>query len=339
MSKALIQICCIVTFLLASAYSAVTTTHSAALNTVQNITTELDQDVGICQVYDGATCATYLKNQVVFVPPQFTIDMIEERLKAAYGVIKDSKDMNQNCRVFALPSLCYSILPICRNPEKTNYQYFAKKAAFELEQKKLLKKLKSTIANKRNTEVTTQKPESTTTDATTFAEQTIESLNRSARSFDVTVNAKTKYVHKTQHYVDYDETTSAEFHNFDKIKTKIAAYPPTKESENVKRICRNECELLENELCQKEYAIAKRHPTIGQMLPLEDCHNLPDTKDCSKLGITIDVDETETCYWENGSGYRGTIDRSASGKQCLPWALRMKEIANYPELAGQSYCR
>lgn len=117
-------------------------------------------------------------------------------------------------------------------------------------------------------------------------------------------------------------------------------YPPERSTSNLRRICRNECELLENELCQKEYAIAKRHPAIGQILPIEDCSSLPEeTNDCSSLGIAIDVDEQEDCYWENGSKYRGTIAVSKSGKRCLTWARLMKEIADYPELAGQNYCR
>uniref|UniRef100_A0A182S6I8 Uncharacterized protein n=1 Tax=Anopheles maculatus TaxID=74869 RepID=A0A182S6I8_9DIPT len=76
---------------------------------------------GVCQVYTGATCEHYLRNQTVFVTPDITMETLEERLKAAYGVIRESKDMNANCRVYALPSLCYSILPLCRTPELTNH--------------------------------------------------------------------------------------------------------------------------------------------------------------------------------------------------------------------------
>lgn len=47
--------------------------------------------LGICQIYNGETCAHFLRNQSVFVAPGLTIDDIEERLKAAYGVIKESK--------------------------------------------------------------------------------------------------------------------------------------------------------------------------------------------------------------------------------------------------------
>lgn len=46
---------------------------------------------GICQLYNGTTCEKFLRNQTVFVPPDLTMDNIEERLKAAYGVIKESK--------------------------------------------------------------------------------------------------------------------------------------------------------------------------------------------------------------------------------------------------------
>lgn len=45
----------------------------------------------LCQTYTGETCAGYLQNHTVFVAPELTMEVIEERLKAAYGVIKESK--------------------------------------------------------------------------------------------------------------------------------------------------------------------------------------------------------------------------------------------------------
>jgi receptor tyrosine kinase-like orphan receptor 1 len=47
---------------------------------------------------------------------------------------------------------------------------------------------------------------------------------------------------------------------------------------------------------------------------------------------------SETCYWENGNGYRGTKDRSSSGKPCLRWSRLMREL-QHTELAGHNFCR
>lgn len=230
-------------------------------------------------MYTGSTCDIYLKNQTVFVPPHITLDLLEERLKAAYGVIKESKDMNPNCRVYALPSLCYSILPICRTPDKTNHQYFANKANAEYIAKKSKPKTnpeKKSLRKMPTTTPTTTTAGSSTTEQREFEmEQQIpttigtntqfetvtlniehfltassvndQMLHRPRRSFDVTVDARTKFV-KNKHFI---ETIP------EKAAFRQTEYPPTRSSENLRRICRDDCELLENELCQKEYAIAK----------------------------------------------------------------------------------
>lgn len=61
-------------------------------------------------------------------------------------------------------------------------------------------------------------------------------------------------------------------------------------SRQPRRICRDDCEILENERCRMEYALAKRHPLIGQQLTLPECRDLPaigtsDSENCLKLGI------------------------------------------------------
>lgn len=313
--------------------------------------------------------------------------------------------MNPNCRGYALPSLCFSVLPICRTPEETNHQFFRNKAiameelrqrfteqtttpatttaelstvravdkkredgnsttGAKLKTNKTLHEKKNNVSRKIKTKkpLTTTQPvlsaESLFTVPTTvfsypnFTTEILQipvtvgetsEVDRQKRSFDVSIDAQTKFI-KSKHFVQDVENFA---YNNNVLQTSLAEteafkkhYPPTRKTERLRRICRNECELLENELCQKEYAIAKRHPAIGQVLPLEDCHDLPkNTKDCSSLGIAIEEDENERCYWENGAGYRGTVAISQSGKPCLTWARLMKEIANYPELAGQNYCR
>ncbi|XP_037894224.1 tyrosine-protein kinase transmembrane receptor Ror [Glossina fuscipes] len=262
--------------------------------------------VGICQIYNGTTCKKYLYDQSVFVPPNLSLNELEERLKAAYGVIKESKDMSPNCRIYALPSLCFSTLPLCRTPERTNLLYFANRAAHK----------------------ETKSRKNFTIDIRTDSENQI-SISRVKRFLEKATKER-KLVLKRKSAITYDDVFNIDV---------FSQYPPTRETENLRRICRDECELLENELCQKEYAIAKRHPVIGEKLPLEECSRLPQHSDCSSMGITIDLDPTQSCYWEDGSGYRGTMAQSQTGKICLRWSWLMKEISDYPELAGQNYCR
>ncbi|XP_046865864.1 tyrosine-protein kinase transmembrane receptor Ror isoform X2 [Drosophila willistoni] len=254
---------------------------------------EFQQSSGVCHLYNGTICHEFLNNAYVFISPNLTMVELEERLMAAYRVIKDSKDMNSNCRTYALPSLCFSSLPICRTPERTNLLYFAK-VAMKNDQFK-------------NTSFAMIRPRRFTT--------------KDSKNINMFLKRKSTI-------------TQGDIFNSDISSN----YPPTKESENLKRICREECELLENELCQKEYAIAKRHPVIG-VVGVEDCQKLPQHKDCLSLGITIDVDENKNCFWEDGSSYRGVTNISQSGKPCLRWSWLMKEISDFPELIGQNYCR
>lgn len=70
----------------------------------------------------------------------------------------------------------------------------------------------------------------------------------------------------------------------------------------LRRICREECEMLENELCRKEYAIAKRHPLIGHQVPLVECSDLPlegttEARDCLTLGLSVTNNVQESMYF------------------------------------------
>ena len=56
------------------------------------------------------------------------------------------------------------------------------------------------------------------------------------------------------------------------------------------QICRDECEVLEYQLCQKELAIARSQPMISHQLVLPDCKELPvigsaDNYNCVRLGM------------------------------------------------------
>ncbi|CAH2234411.1 jg21215 [Pararge aegeria aegeria] len=110
----------------------------------------------------------------------------------------------------------------------------------------------------------------------------------------------------------------------------------------LRRVCKQDCEILENELCQTEYAIAKRHPHIGKQLTLEECQDLPeDDPDCLKIGLGTLMVSDDECYWEDGSGYLGRVNVSSNGMPCIEWSKQLYvKVSDYPELTGRhSYCR
>uniref|UniRef100_A0A0A9Z5Y9 Tyrosine-protein kinase receptor n=2 Tax=Lygus hesperus TaxID=30085 RepID=A0A0A9Z5Y9_LYGHE len=120
------------------------------------------------------------------------------------------------------------------------------------------------------------------------------------------------------------------------------------ETQPPKQICRRDCEFLENELCRKEYAIAKRHPLIGRNIDLPVCADLPPgnsphNEDCLSLGVPEPepVDTADYCYWGNGNDYRGAVGVGSSGKPCIYWAEQFQlSIADHHELLGNhNFCR
>ncbi|XP_056631245.1 tyrosine-protein kinase transmembrane receptor Ror-like isoform X2 [Diorhabda sublineata] len=142
----------------------------------------------------------------------------------------------------------------------------------------------------------------------------------------------------TQHFSELSSLTSDNKQKFKNIRTKL--------TNSLRRICRDECLLLENELCSKEYSIAKRHLVISQIMELEVCEQLPtevdiSSKHCLTLGVgELNVDREEECYWDTGKLYRGVQDKSYTSKPCLRWAHQFHiSTSDNPELAGHNYCR
>ncbi|KAF2880458.1 hypothetical protein ILUMI_25706 [Ignelater luminosus] len=148
---------------------------------------------------------------------------------------------------------------------------------------------------------------------------------------------------------DHINTYQKDFINKYKIEQdpKIFKNLRNKLSMSLQRICKEDCELLEKELCRREYAIAKRHPVISQPLELDECEFLPDETDknsmyCLSLGVerTQNVNQDDVCFWDYGELYRGVHDVTVSGKKCVRWSHQFKiELSEYPELSGHSYCR
>ncbi|XP_065569518.1 tyrosine-protein kinase transmembrane receptor Ror-like isoform X2 [Artemia franciscana] len=129
-----------------------------------------------------------------------------------------------------------------------------------------------------------------------------------------------------------------------------AAFPLCDDSSSrpmPRRLCRDDCEILEHDLCRLEYAVAKRHPLIDKV-GLPECSELPpvgtkDSYNCFSIGIPkqSEVIEEQSCYTGNGHDYRGMASVTISGSICQSWADQTSlRISDFPELlGGHNYCR
>lgn len=144
-------------------------------------------------------------------------------------------------------------------------------------------------------------------------------------------------------------------------------------------LCKDECEILENDLCKTEYIIARSNPLILKRLKLPNCEDLaasdsPEASNCLRIGIPMadPINKSEIpsvptsptfplvkarcdcarsppsdhkCYNSSGADYRGTVSVTRSGRQCQPWNSQYPHshsylAVRYPELnGGHSYCR
>ena len=67
-------------------------------------------------------------------------------------------------------------------------------------------------------------------------------------------------------------------------------------------LCKDECEILENDLCKTEYIFARSNPIILKRLKLPNCEDLaasdsPEAANCLRIGIPMaePINNSKTC--------------------------------------------
>lgn len=122
-----------------------------------------------------------------------------------------------------------------------------------------------------------------------------------------------------------------------------------RQTQKPRKLCRDECEVLEQDICKKELAIAKSHPMIGHQMVLPECGELPQigsrgNHNCVKMNIPKigQLIKPHSCFTDSGEMYRGTHSMTTSGHTCKPWREQIVVDSlphNLELIGGHNYCR
>lgn len=88
-----------------------------------------------------------------------------------------------------------------------------------------------------------------------------------------------------------------------------------------RELCRDECEVLENDLCRQEYNIARSNPLILMQLQLPKCEDLPrpdtlEAANCIRIGIPVErLSRCKSGSFITGKKYSLLLPQIASERQ------------------------
>lgn len=129
----------------------------------------------------------------------------------------------------------------------------------------------------------------------------------------------------------------------------VSSFPPCdKVTETPRKICREECEVLEDDVCRQETLLARRYGMLGSQMVLPTCKELPtvgssESSNCVRIGVSqvSQLIMPHTCYANYGREYRGTISTTKTGLNCLPWNKKASiSTSSHVELiGGHNFCR
>ncbi|CAJ0581577.1 unnamed protein product, partial [Mesorhabditis spiculigera] len=125
---------------------------------------------------------------------------------------------------------------------------------------------------------------------------------------------------------------------------------------NVQRICRSDCDRIQNDVCPNEYAMAAQHELVGDgpkaLLPscvaiphhAPNCIQVIDTPKQTSFSPDAAARPPHWCYNDNGKTYEGTVSSTEDGHQCMPWSEapsnREFNTRAFPELrTARNHCR
>ncbi len=120
----------------------------------------------------------------------------------------------------------------------------------------------------------------------------------------------------------------------------LSTFPPCdRQTERPRRLCREECEILESSICRTELAFARQYASLEKQLVLPECPESPpvgspESANCVRVGVpeVESLIRPHSCYKGDGEEYRGTISTTESGVMCQPWN-------RHPALKVTNNCR